>query len=124
MLENRYLLNIIPIFNEDDENIYTYISPNDSNEKSRIDYIWALLLILGQKKALLKVNKSKKKITCTIFLYDEMDVKIMSLHGITSMLDCLRQIIMKSAKKHIKNKNVMKNKLKNAPEKKLAVYFD
>jgi hypothetical protein len=31
---------------------------------------------------------------------------------------------MKSAKKHIKNKNVMKNKLKNAPEKKLAVYFD
>ncbi|CAG8507085.1 10023_t:CDS:2 [Rhizophagus irregularis] len=153
MLENRYLLNIIPIFNEDDENIYTYISPNDSNEKSRIDYIWALLLILGQsinsavienyhfttdyntvilsldtqlfiEKALLKVNKSKKKITCTIFLYDEMDVKIMSLHGITSMLDCLRQIIMKSAKKHIKNKNVMKNKLKNAPEKKLAVYFD
>ncbi|PKY24969.1 hypothetical protein RhiirB3_439727 [Rhizophagus irregularis] len=104
--------------------VYTYISPNDSNEKSRIDYIWALLLILGQKKALLKVNKSKKKITCTIFLYDEMDVKIMSLHGITSMLDCLRQIIMKSAKKHIKNKNVMKNKLKNAPEKKLAVYFD
>ncbi|PKY59896.1 hypothetical protein RhiirA4_483026 [Rhizophagus irregularis] len=115
MLENRHLLNMIPIFNEDDENINTYIPPNDSNEKSRIDYIWASLLILGQsinsaviendhfmtdyntvillldtqlfiEKALLKVNKSKKKITCTIFLYDEIDVKTMSLHGITSML--------------------------------------
>ncbi|CAB5392157.1 unnamed protein product [Rhizophagus irregularis] len=102
MLENRHLLDTIPIFNEDDKNIYTYIPPNDSNEKSRIDYIWASLPILGQSlnstviendhfttdhntvtlsldtqlfigKTLPKINKSKKKITHTVFLYDEMD---------------------------------------------------
>ncbi|CAB5346260.1 unnamed protein product [Rhizophagus irregularis] len=102
MLENRHLLDTIPIFNEDDENIYTYIPPNDSNEKSRIDYIWTSLPILGQSlnstviendhfttdhntvtlsldtqlfigKTLPKINKSKKKITRTVFLYDEMD---------------------------------------------------
>ena len=102
MLENRHLLDTIPIFNEDDENIYTYIPPNDSNEKSRIDYIWTSLPILGQSlnstvmendhfttdhntvtlsldtqlfigKSLPKINKCKKKITRTVFLYDEMN---------------------------------------------------
>jgi hypothetical protein len=53
------------------------------------DYNTVILSLNTQlfiEKALLKVNKSKKKITCTIFLYDGMDVKTMSLHGITSML--------------------------------------
>ncbi|PKK42631.1 hypothetical protein RhiirC2_804450 [Rhizophagus irregularis] len=104
MLENRHLLDTIPIFTEDDENIHTYILPNGSNEKSRIDYIWASLPILGQSlnstvikndhftmdhntvtlsldtqlfigKTLPKINKSKKKKSRTVFLYDEMDQK-------------------------------------------------
>ncbi|CAB5387879.1 unnamed protein product [Rhizophagus irregularis] len=159
MLENRHLLDTIPIFNEDDENIYTYIPPNDSNEKSRIDYIWASLPILGQSlnstviendhcttdhntvtlsldtqlfigKTLPKINKSKKKITRTIFLYDEMDQdddeftwdnfragldqeierlklkdrSITKRKHVDHVWDSLRQLIMKSANENIKTK--------------------
>ncbi|CAB5321481.1 unnamed protein product [Rhizophagus irregularis] len=179
MLENRHLLDTIPIFNEDDENIYTYIPPNDSNEKSRIDYIWASLPILGQSlnstviendhfttdhntvtlsldtqlfigKTLPKINKSKKKITRTVFLYDEMDQEddefiwdnfragldheierlklkdrsITKRKHVDHVWDSLRQLIMKSANENIKNKKVIKQKIKCAPEKKLSVYFD
>ncbi|PKY57091.1 hypothetical protein RhiirA4_477920 [Rhizophagus irregularis] len=179
MLENRHLLDTIPIFNEDDENIYTYIPPNDSNEKLRIDYIWASLLILGQSlnstviendhfttdhntvtlsldtqlfigKSLPKINKGKKNITHTVFLYDEMDQdddaftwdnfragldieikksklkdrSITKRKHIDHVWDSLRQLIMKSANANIKNKKVIKNKLKVAPEKKLSIYFD
>ncbi|PKC67762.1 hypothetical protein RhiirA1_393459 [Rhizophagus irregularis] len=38
--------------------------------------------------------------------------------------DSLRQLIMKSANENIKNKKVIKQKIKCAPEKKLSVYFD
>ncbi|CAB5348537.1 unnamed protein product [Rhizophagus irregularis] len=179
MLENRHLLDTIPIFNEDDENIYTYIPPIDSNEKSRIDYIWASLPILGQSlnstviendrfttdhntvtlsldtqlfigKTLPKINKSKKKITRTVFLYEEMDQEddeftwdnfraglnheierlklkdrsITKRKHVDHVWDSLRQLIMKSANENIKNKKVIKQKIKCAPEKKLSVYFD
>ncbi|CAB5346822.1 unnamed protein product [Rhizophagus irregularis] len=178
MLENRHLLDTIPIFNEDDENIFTYIPPNDSNEKSRIDYIWASLPVLGQSlnstviendhfttdhntvtlsldtqlfigKTLPKINKSKKKITRTVFLYDEMDQddeftwdnfhngldqkidrlklkdrSITKRKHVDQVWDSLRQLIMKSANENIKNKKVIKQKIKCAPEKKLSVYFD
>ncbi|CAB4396370.1 unnamed protein product [Rhizophagus irregularis] len=179
MLENRHLLDTIPIFNEDDENIYTYIPPNDSNDKSRVDYIWASLPILGQSlnstviendhfttdhntvtlsldtqlfigKTLPKINKSKKKITRTVFLYDEMDQEddeftwdnfrvgldheieriklkdrvITKRKHVDHVWDSLRQLIMKSANENIRNKKVIKQKFKCAPEKKLSVYFD
>ncbi|PKY63010.1 hypothetical protein RhiirA4_491191 [Rhizophagus irregularis] len=160
MLENRHLLDTIPIFNEDDENIYTYIPPNNSLEKSRVDYIWASLPILGQSlnsavmendhsstdhntvtlsldtqlfigKSLPKINKSKKKITRTVFLYDEMDQEdndeftwdnfragldheierlklkdrsITKRKHIDHVWDSLRQLIIKSANDHIKSK--------------------
>ncbi|CAB5392165.1 unnamed protein product [Rhizophagus irregularis] len=178
-LENRHLLDTIPIFNEDDENIFTYIPPNDSNKKSRIDYIWASLPILGQSlnstviendhfttdhntvtlsldiqlfigKTLSKINKSKKKITRTVFLYDEMDQdddeftwdnfrdglnqeinrlklknrSITKKKHVDHVWDSLRQLIMKSANENIKNKKVIKQKIKCTPEKKLSVYFD
>ncbi|CAG8741167.1 8097_t:CDS:1, partial [Rhizophagus irregularis] len=179
MLENRHLLNTIPIFNEDDKNIYTYIPPNDSNEKSRIDYIWASLPILGQSlnstviendhfttnhntvtlsldtqlfigRTLPKINKSKKKITCTVFLYDEMDQEddeftwdnfrtgldheierlklkdraITKRKHVDHVWNSLRQLIMKSANENIRNKKIIKQKIKCVPEKKLSVYFD
>ncbi|PKC50386.1 hypothetical protein RhiirA1_486495, partial [Rhizophagus irregularis] len=38
--------------------------------------------------------------------------------------DSLRQLIMKSANENIRNKKVIKQKFKCAPEKKLSVYFD
>ncbi|GBB83194.1 hypothetical protein RclHR1_00010076 [Rhizophagus clarus] len=84
--------------------------------------------LIGQKTA--KMNHKKKKITCTVFAYDEMDKedhddfkwnnfkkelderidqldfksrKIIKRRHIDSVWDCLRQIIMKAAKEKIKN---------------------
>ncbi|CAB4430189.1 unnamed protein product [Rhizophagus irregularis] len=102
-------------------------------------------------KSLPKINKSKKKITRTVFLYDEMDQEdddeftwdnfragldheverlklkdqwITKRKHVDHVWDSLRQLIMKSANDNIKSKKVIKNKFKVAPEKKLSVYFD
>ena len=179
MLENRHLLDTIPIFNDDGDTIHTFNPPDVTKEKSRIDYIWASLPILGQSlnssvidndhfatdhrtvtlsldtqmfigKPLPKLNSNKKKITRTVFLYDEMDddndeftwdnfrsgldskierlklldYSIKKRKHIDHVWDVLRQIIMKSAKENIKHRNVVKNKHKEDPVKKLQVYFD
>ncbi|RGB39111.1 hypothetical protein C1646_804429 [Rhizophagus diaphanus] len=52
------------------------------------------------------------------------DYSITKRKHIDHVWDSLRQTIMKVAKNHIKHRNVVKNKLNDAPEKKLAVYFD
>ncbi|PKY62317.1 hypothetical protein RhiirA4_488586 [Rhizophagus irregularis] len=101
-------------------------------------------------KTLPKINKGKKKMTRTVFLYDEMDQdedeftwdnfrndlnreiektklkdrSITKRKHIDHVWDSLRQLIMKSANENIKSKKVIKNKMKVAPEKKLSIYFD
>ena len=52
------------------------------------------------------------------------DRSITKKKNIDQMWDSLRQLIMKSAKENVKNKKVIKNKLKVAPEKKLAIYYN
>ncbi|EXX54339.1 hypothetical protein RirG_235430 [Rhizophagus irregularis DAOM 197198w] len=52
------------------------------------------------------------------------DKSITKRKHVDHMWDSLRQLIMKSANENIKNKKVIKQKIKCAPEKKLSVYFD
>jgi hypothetical protein len=50
--------------------------------------------------------------------------KIIKRHHIDHLWDDLRQTIMKAATNSIKNKQIVKNKMKITPEKKLPLYFD
>jgi hypothetical protein len=176
MLESKYCLDMIPIFNENDEDIYTYIPSDTNRDKSRLDYIWASLPIIGQSvnstviendhfktdhntvtlsldaesfigRPKTKINTKKKKITRTIFLYMDKDEeykwehfqkdlddelakrkmkerKITKRRHIDYLWDDLRQTIIKAANNSIKNKQIVKNKMKTTPEKKLPLYFD
>ncbi|GES99352.1 hypothetical protein GLOIN_2v1777499 [Rhizophagus clarus] len=180
MLEGKHCLDTLPLFNDNDEDIITYTPSDPTKQPARLDYIWASLpaiskcldcsviendyfktdhktimlsidtaALIGRKTA--KMNKKKKKITRTVFAYDEMDKedhddfrwdnfkkeldaridqldlksrKITKRRHIDSVWDCLRQIIMKAAKEKIKNREVVKNKIKTTPEQKLAIYYD
>ncbi|EXX53413.1 hypothetical protein RirG_244170 [Rhizophagus irregularis DAOM 197198w] len=83
---------------DDDKNIYTYIPPNDSNEKSRIDYIWASLPILGQSLNSTVIENdhfTTNHNTVTLSLDTQLFIgtltkvwikKMMNSHGIISVL--------------------------------------
>ncbi|GBB98254.1 hypothetical protein RclHR1_31810002 [Rhizophagus clarus] len=45
-LECKRLLDTIPIFNDNDEEMYTYTPADPNRQESRLDYIWASLLML------------------------------------------------------------------------------
>ncbi|PKB92219.1 hypothetical protein RhiirA5_445539 [Rhizophagus irregularis] len=52
------------------------------------------------------------------------DQTITKRKHIDHVWDSLRQLIMKSVNENIRNKKVIKQKFKCAPEKKLTIYFD
>ncbi|GBB91700.1 hypothetical protein RclHR1_19050011 [Rhizophagus clarus] len=77
-LECRRLLDTIPIFNDNDEEMYTYTPADPNKQESRLDYIWASLPMLEKSvnndRCFLEYNQSKEEnIKRTVFQYDEMD---------------------------------------------------
>ncbi|GBC00784.1 hypothetical protein RclHR1_39790001, partial [Rhizophagus clarus] len=101
-LESRRLLDTIPIFNDNDEEMYTYTPADPNRQESRLDYIWASLSMLEKSVnstviendhfdtdhktitlsldtvqmtgvSLNATNQKKKHIKRTVFQYDEMD---------------------------------------------------
>ncbi|GBB97587.1 hypothetical protein RclHR1_30040001 [Rhizophagus clarus] len=101
-LECKRLLDTIPIFNDNDEEMYTYTPADPNRQESRLDYIWASLPMLEKsvnstviendhfdtdhKTVTLSLNtvqitgvflnatnQKKKHIKRTVFQYDEMD---------------------------------------------------
>ncbi|GBC01532.1 hypothetical protein RclHR1_42190001 [Rhizophagus clarus] len=101
-LESRRLLDTIPIFNDNDEEMYTYTPADFNRQESRLDYIWASLSMLEKSVnstviendhfdtdhktitlsldtvqmtgvSLNTTNQKKKHIKRTVFQYDEMD---------------------------------------------------
>ncbi|GBB98666.1 hypothetical protein RclHR1_32940001, partial [Rhizophagus clarus] len=98
----RRLLDTIPIFNDNDEEMYTYTPADPNRQASRLDYIWASLPMLEKSVnstviendhfdtdhktvtlllntvqmtgvSLNTTNQKKKHIKRTMFQYDEMD---------------------------------------------------
>ncbi|GBB95489.1 hypothetical protein RclHR1_02550001 [Rhizophagus clarus] len=94
-------------------------------------------------------NQKKKHIKRTVFQYDEMDkddkytwenfstqldleientlmkdFSIIKPRHINTLWDMFRQVLMRVAKSRIVNKQVIRNKVKTTPEKKLSIYFD
>ncbi|GBC04724.1 hypothetical protein RclHR1_05830002 [Rhizophagus clarus] len=101
-LEYRRLLDTIPIFNDNDEEMYTYTPADPNRQESRLDYIWTSLPMLEKSVnstviendhfdtdhktvtlslntvqmtgiSLNATNQKKKHIKRTVFQYDEMD---------------------------------------------------
>src|SRR5689334_23212342 len=52
------------------------------------------------------------------------DFSIVKPHHINTLWDMFRQTLMRVAKSHIVNRQVIRNKVKTTPEKKLLIYFD
>ncbi|GES87807.1 hypothetical protein GLOIN_2v1472692 [Rhizophagus clarus] len=161
MLESKHYLDTLPLFNDNDEDIITYMPSDLNKQPARLDYIWASLptiskcldtlvienvyfktdhktvtlsidtaALIGQKTA--KTNKKKKKITRTVFAYDEMDKKDhddFKWNNFKKELDeRIDQLDLKNyykaVKEKIKNREVVKNKIKTTPEQKLSIYYD
>ncbi|GBB97238.1 hypothetical protein RclHR1_29480001 [Rhizophagus clarus] len=173
MLESKHYLDTLPLFNDNDEDIITYMPSDLNKQPARLDYIWASLptiskcldtlvienvyfktdhktvtlsidtaALIGQKTA--KTNKKKKKITRTVFAYDEMDKKdhddfkwnnfkkelderidqldlksrkITKRRHIDTIWDCFRQIITKLyIINRIQEIRSLIRKLRNVPE--------
>ncbi|GBC01805.1 hypothetical protein RclHR1_04340002 [Rhizophagus clarus] len=108
-LESRRLLDTIPIFNDNDEEMYTYTPADSNRQESRLDYIWASLSMLEKsvnstviendhfdtdhKTITLSLNtaqmtgvflntsnQKKKYIKRTVFQYDEW-TRMMNIPG-------------------------------------------
>ncbi|GBB90261.1 hypothetical protein RclHR1_17160001, partial [Rhizophagus clarus] len=104
-LECKRLLDTIPIFNDNDEEMYTYTPADPNRQESRLDYIWASLPML------------EKSVNSTVIENDHFDTD----HKTVTLSLNTVQI---TAKSRIVNKQVTRNKVKTTPEKKLLIYFD